>query len=136
MLVTPVISRADLALARAEVAVALTDLDLDPGHVADVEVVAHELLDAAIDAGGAPLRLFVEPARASTFVRVRCERYLPDARTEIDLRERVFGALAMARGRHRNALGTTDLWAEVPHLSDWDDERPRAVHSQPPRADT
>jgi hypothetical protein len=114
MLHTHISSEAELAIARAEVVVTLTDLGFAADHIHDVEVVADELLGHAMEAGVTSVQLFVESLERVTRVRVRCERYVDrDPVGTVDLRDRVLLALAVSVGRERNIFGTSDVWADV-----------------------
>lgn len=119
MLHSHISSKAELAIARAEIQVTLADLGFDEGHVRDVEAVADELLAYAMESGVTAMQLFVEPLDEITRVRVRCERYVDrDPVGLVDLRDRVLFAIAHAVGRERNVFGTSDVWADIVRRDD------------------
>lgn len=91
-----------------------TEVRVDPFTVAALEVVANELIGAAVETGmREPLVLDVEVFARLTSVRVRCPHNV-DLRDEpFGIRERVLQGLAFAWGKRTYADGSVDLWAEV-----------------------
>jgi hypothetical protein len=95
-----------------------TDGRVDPYTVGALEVVASELIGAAVETGmKQPLVLDVEVFPRLTSVRVRCPHNV-DLRDEpFGIRERVLQGLAFAWGKRTYADGSVDLWAEVANPS-------------------
>jgi hypothetical protein len=88
--------------------------DVRDDHIAAVELVASELLGAALEAGNAePLTLSVELFTLITSVRVRCPRGAELRDEPYGMRERVLEGVAFAWGKREYVDRSVDLWAEV-----------------------
>ncbi len=85
-------------------------------HVEVVESVVGELLGAAYESNAQyPIVVTIERFARLISVRVRCAGPVDIRDEPFHLRERVLQAFTLAFGSRRNADGTVDLWAEVPH---------------------
>jgi hypothetical protein len=112
-MLTPVRSAADLSKARAGLGTSLREFGLPESHIQAVEAVANELLVTALEAGAAPVRLYVKPFELLTSVRVRCDRVIDVPDDPFEIRGRILQSLSVAFGLRDNLNGTADLWAEV-----------------------
>jgi hypothetical protein len=91
---------------------------VDPKNIGALEVVANELIGAAVETGlRDPLVLDVEVFPRITSVRVRCPQNVELRDEPFGIRERVLQGLAFAWGKRSYADGSVDLWAEVANLS-------------------
>lgn len=87
---------------------------LEPVHLASLEVVASELLGAALETGRpGSLTLSVEFFPRLTSVRVHCPSRVELRDEPFGVRERVLEGFAFAWGRRDRADGSVDLWAEI-----------------------
>jgi hypothetical protein len=88
--------------------------DIRADHIAALELVASELLGAALEAGNAePLTLSVKLFTLISSVRVRCPRGGELRDEPYGIRERVLEGVAFAWGKREYVDRSVDLWAEV-----------------------
>ena len=104
----------DLRRARRALRDRLAVTHVESAHVSAVEVVANELLGAALE-NGRPGRIVlrVEVFARLTSVRVRCSSDVELRDEPFGVRERVIEGLAFAWGKRGAPDGSIDLWAEL-----------------------
>jgi hypothetical protein len=89
----------------------------DPADIGALEVVANELIGAAVESGVKDLLVLdVEVFPRITSVRVRCPQNVELRDEPFGIRERVLQGLAFAWGKRSYADGSVDLWAEVANV--------------------
>jgi hypothetical protein len=88
--------------------------DIRDDHIGALELVASELLGAALEAGNAePLTLSVKLFALISSVRVRCPKGGELRDEPYGIRERVLEGVAFAWGKREYTDRSVDLWAEV-----------------------